>query len=240
MNDVPLWRRIHRDLDAQIRKGTLRPGDRLPPEDALAARYGVHRHTVRRALQRLREQGVILAEQGRGTFVREPVTVHPMDLRSRLSETARRANRNSLREVLGTRRVRADATLASLLRVIIGAPLRQIDTLHRIDGTPAVVTSHYYPLPRFDGIEREVAALGSITAAFARFGVADLRHLASRISARPAAPRDARLLSQPASRPVLHVVNVSTDAQGVPVQLTRGRFAAARVELLIRHMNDEF
>lgn len=239
MNDIPVWRHIQRDIGTQIRQGALRPGERLPTEEALAGRYGVHRHTIRRALQRLREQGVVHAEQGRGTFVSEPVTLHPMGVRSRLSESARRANQVSVRAVLGTHRMRADATLAALLRITIGAPLRQVDTLHSIAGAPAVVTSHYYPLPRFDGIEREIAALGSVTAAFARFGVADLRHLVSRISARPATPRDARLLGQTAARPVLHVINVSTDADDVPVQLTRGRFVATRVELLIHHLPQE-
>lgn len=239
MKDGPRWRRIYRDLDARIRAGEWLPGGRLPAEDALAAAYGVHRHTVRRALARMQEQGRIRAEQGRGTFVQEPVTLHTIGRRSRLSETARSAYQSAARTVLATRRMAADATIAAALGVGFGAPVRRVDTLHFINGAAAALTEHFYPLPRFEGVQDRIAALGSITAALNEYGVSGLLHVASRVSARTPSQRHARLLGQTRSKPVLHVVNLSTDAEGIPVQLTRTLFAAARIELLFRHRLEE-
>lgn len=69
------WARIERELREDIELGGLVPGSRLPSEHLLAERFGVNRHTVRRALSALQERGLIRVEQGKGTFVgRNPST----------------------------------------------------------------------------------------------------------------------------------------------------------------------
>jgi len=54
----------------RIAAGELRPGERLTPERDLAVEYGVAYLTVRRAMKELRERGLILSVQGKGTFVK--------------------------------------------------------------------------------------------------------------------------------------------------------------------------
>jgi DNA-binding GntR family transcriptional regulator len=68
---VPQYRRIAAELRATIESGELRPGDALPSESALAARYGVARDTVRHALAELQGAGLVEAVHGKGRFVRE-------------------------------------------------------------------------------------------------------------------------------------------------------------------------
>jgi GntR family transcriptional repressor for pyruvate dehydrogenase complex len=63
---------IVRRLEAEIAGGALRPGDQLPPERDLCAQLGVSRTSVRSAVQRLAERGLVSVEMGRGTFVRRP------------------------------------------------------------------------------------------------------------------------------------------------------------------------
>jgi DNA-binding GntR family transcriptional regulator len=57
-------------LATRISRGDLQPGERLTPERELAAEYGVAYLTVRRAMQELRERGLIVTVHGKGTFVR--------------------------------------------------------------------------------------------------------------------------------------------------------------------------
>lgn len=57
------------DLRAAIKAGTLEPGDRLPTESDLAEQYQLNRTTVRRALDELRREGLVVSSQGRGYFV---------------------------------------------------------------------------------------------------------------------------------------------------------------------------
>src|SRR6201999_4681096 len=58
-------------LSREIAQGRLRPGDRLPTEHALSATFGVSRNVVREAISRLRSEGRVWSQQGRGAFVSE-------------------------------------------------------------------------------------------------------------------------------------------------------------------------
>lgn len=66
----PAYAQLVRILLGQIAAGAFRPGDRLPSEAQLCERYGVSPMTVRRVVNILADQGVVIAEQGRGTFVK--------------------------------------------------------------------------------------------------------------------------------------------------------------------------
>src|SRR5664279_541284 len=68
--DAPPFRQIAAHLREAIRRGDLTPGDRLPSESELIEHYGVARMTVRQAIGELRAEGLVVAEHGRGVFVR--------------------------------------------------------------------------------------------------------------------------------------------------------------------------
>src|SRR5688500_19076334 len=74
-DDRPPYRQIADHLRAAIDRGELTPGDRLPSEAELMRHYDVARMTARQAIQELRGEGRVVAEQGRGVFVRMPATV---------------------------------------------------------------------------------------------------------------------------------------------------------------------
>jgi GntR family transcriptional regulator len=63
------YMRVAQAIEDQIRTGELRPGDKLPAEQALAADYGVAYSTARRAMKELRERGLIETVWGKGTFI---------------------------------------------------------------------------------------------------------------------------------------------------------------------------
>jgi len=66
----PAYAQLASILRESMSEGLLRPGDQLPSEAQLVERYGISPMTVRRAINFLADQGVIVAEQGRGTFVK--------------------------------------------------------------------------------------------------------------------------------------------------------------------------
>lgn len=66
----PAYAQLVRILVGQIAAGSFRPGDRLPSEAQLCERYGVSPMTVRRVVNILADQGLVITERGRGTFVR--------------------------------------------------------------------------------------------------------------------------------------------------------------------------
>ena len=69
-SDEPVYAQLVRILRRQVADGVLRPGDQLPSEAQLCRRYGVSPMTVRRVINILADQGIVVGEQGRGTFIR--------------------------------------------------------------------------------------------------------------------------------------------------------------------------
>jgi len=64
-----LYEQIVQQVEESIHKGTMKPGDQLPPERELAQQFGVSRTAVREAVKALHEKGLVEAYPGRGTFV---------------------------------------------------------------------------------------------------------------------------------------------------------------------------
>ncbi|MDN5861190.1 MAG: GntR family transcriptional regulator, partial [Pseudonocardia sp.] len=75
-NPLPLWAQIEADLRRRMRSGAFE--HRFPGEHELVAEYKVSRHTVRDALRRLRDEGVLDSGRGRGTWVRKPRIEQPL------------------------------------------------------------------------------------------------------------------------------------------------------------------
>ncbi|MEU5554090.1 GntR family transcriptional regulator [Micromonospora sp. NPDC047793] len=70
----PVYRRIMRDLEAAIERGDLKPGEKIPSTAELREQYACAAHTVRQALSRLQERGILQGHQGRGVYVAETGT----------------------------------------------------------------------------------------------------------------------------------------------------------------------
>ncbi|MFC7404108.1 GntR family transcriptional regulator [Georgenia alba] len=71
-SNVPLYRQLEEALRSEIEQGAYRPGDMLPSESEICARYQLSRSVVRQALQHLAQAGTVRTERGRGSFVAEP------------------------------------------------------------------------------------------------------------------------------------------------------------------------
>src|SRR3546814_19263533 len=82
---VAVWRQIGELLADEIRNKLYAPGERLPPEPELAAKFSVNLHTIRRAMGELEQSGLVSIDQGRGTFVQEHATAYAIGQRTRFS-----------------------------------------------------------------------------------------------------------------------------------------------------------
>ncbi|WP_120010198.1 phosphonate metabolism transcriptional regulator PhnF [Teichococcus vastitatis] len=230
---VALWRQIAQRLEAEIASGGLAAGDRLPTELTLAARHGVNRHTIRRALESLAGRGLLRIEQGRGSFVAEDVLDYPLGPRTRFSELIRAQNREPEGRVVSVERVPAEPVMAEALRVPLGHPLMAIERLGLADDRPVVLGRHHFVLPRFDGLPEALAGHGSITRALEALGVADYQRAWTRLTARMPTEEEAALLQQSAQRPVMLAEALTQDMDGNPIDYTVSRYAAGRVQIMV-------
>ncbi|WP_374630705.1 phosphonate metabolism transcriptional regulator PhnF [Ferrovibrio sp.] len=234
-NGMAIWRQVASRLEREIRAGEIGPGERLPTEKLLSERFGVNRHTVRQAMARLGQLGLIRIEQGRGMFVADNMLDYALGPRTRFTENLQTKQKTALRELISAERVKAPAEIARALGLPLGAELWQLETLNRADGKRISVSQHYFPAERFPNMPELFRRHGTITAALAAGGVADYRRRSTRVSARLLNAAEARLLQLPRSRATLQSETVNIDPQGRPIEFVRAAFAADHVVLSIEH-----
>ncbi|WP_207263644.1 phosphonate metabolism transcriptional regulator PhnF [Desulfovibrio sp. Huiquan2017] len=230
---VALWRQIHASLEAAIASGRFGPGDRLPSENDLSREFGVNRHTIRRALSVLEEDGRIRVEQGRGSFVREPVIHYPVSRRTRFSENLSRQRRTPGNILLAAVDAEADPQVAEALRIESGEVVTRITSAGEADGRRISYSTAFFPKTLFPGMVRVYRELKSVTRTMEHFGVADYARRHTRIIARMPTAGEARELRQPRSRPVLVTESVNEDPSGVPVEFGVCLFASDWVQILV-------
>ena len=230
---VALWRQIAEDLEADIETGRLAAGSRLPTENELAHRFGVNRHTLRRALGDLSYKGLVEATPGRGTFVCGPRLAYPIGQSTRFSEVIAESGREPGGHLLGHRQTVVPDGIRDWLQLPEGAEAVELEHIRAANSTPICVATTWFPAERFAGIAEAYAETGTITQALAKFGVKAYRRKRTLISSRAAnsSERDALRLERGASVLVIDAINV--DDQDVPIQVGHSRFAAERVQLVV-------
>lgn len=231
---VALWKQIAETLEAEIVSGARPAGARLPVEAELAERFGVNRHTVRRALGVLTERGLVEATPGRGTFVKEPPLRYPIGPRTRFSEIVLANGREPHGRFLGSQVEAATPDVARELGLSVGDRVLRIDTMHEADGVPMSCGSSWFVHSRCQDLDLIYAATGSLTRALSTLGIVDYRRKETRIGARIADERERMLLAIPAGRSVMVLERVDVDIAGVPLQWGRSSFVADRVQLIIK------
>lgn len=230
---VTLWRQIAETLSQDLAAGKLKPGDRLPTEIGLAERFAVNRHTIRRAMSALADQGYIRVEQGRGTFVAEHMLDYALGRRTRFSANLQAQGREASGRMLASGDGRADSTVARELDLAVGSPVVWMHLVGEADGIPIVFSRHWFPAPRLARVPTAYAVSHSVTAALHACGVNDYVRKSTRLAARMPDEEEARHLSQPINRPVMSAESVNIDAQGRPIQFSRACFAGDRVQVLV-------
>ena len=236
---VARWRRVADLIRAGIAEGATT--GRLAAEGELAERYGVNRHTVRRAIAALAADGLLRAERGRGTFVLEaaPRLVYAMGARTRFSENMLAQARAPGGRLIGADRIRADGETAAMLGCPAGTPLHRLETLRVADGVPLSVATSWLEAGRFPEIVRHYAESGSVTEALRAAGIADYRRHETRLTAERLSPRDAEHLAAAPDGIALVAFAVNLDLADRPFQVQRTRFHAERMELVFRHQPGE-
>ncbi|MBP0618114.1 phosphonate metabolism transcriptional regulator PhnF [Jiella mangrovi] len=235
---IARWRQIADSLRLDIAEGRL--AGRLPGETQFAERFGVNRHTVRRALATLSEEGLLTATRGRGTFAapRPSRIVYPVGSQSRFSENIGAASREPGGTMIASAREMASAELAEAFGCRANATVIRLELLRVADGAPLIVSTIWFEEARLAGIIPAYAEAGSLTGALTKLGFSGQRRLWTKVAAIPADPRDAEHLHCALSTPLIATTSLTVTAAGEPLQYARSRFLGSRVELVFDHTGE--
>jgi GntR family transcriptional regulator, phosphonate transport system regulatory protein len=230
---VAIWRQIAEDIQAGITRGNLSEGDRLPTEFELAERYDVNRHTVRRAIAALANDGYVAATRGRGTFVSQPPISYPLTARTRFSEIVSAQDLQPGGRLISSKEEAAEGEAAEKLGVSEGEKLIRLETLHVAEGVAISFGTSWFVAADLPNLIADYAETGSITKALEKAGFADYRRKASWISADIADANDSKYLRLEPGAAVLVVGSLNVTTNNKPLQFARARFVGNAIQLVV-------
>lgn len=233
MARTPIWKSIAIALTDDIAQGRYETGGKLPAEAQLSARFGVNRHTVRRALAEMAEQGLVHARRGAGVFVAAKPTDYPIGKRVRFHQNLAREGRNPAKQILALETRIATAREVNALQLDPGDKVHIYDGLSLADGQPIALFQSVFPAERFPGIPDALQEQKSVTAALQQFGVEDYTRVETRITAKLATATQALHLKIAEGSPILRTIGINADPAGRPVEFGRTWFAGDRVTLTV-------
>jgi GntR family transcriptional regulator len=212
---VPLYHQLAEQLSAAITRGDLQPGDPFENEVAMADRLALSRPTVRRAIQELVSQGLLLRRRGLGTTVASRHIHRRAELTS-LFDDLRREGGGDPRTTVLTHEFVEDPVAASAMGLPVDTPLLHVIRLRSNGDRPLAILQNWLP-PRYADISRDELEHDGLYALLrARGGKPVVAH--QRIGARTPTASERRHLQLRPSQPVLTMTRTAFDAVGDPVE----------------------
>ena len=206
---IPLYFQIAENLKEAIQAGTIAPGERLDNELELAEQLGVSRPTVRQAIQRLVQHGLVVRRRGLGTVVVAPRILRPVALTSLYDDLAA-AERAPTTAVRSLEEIAADDEIAQVLSLAVGTPVLSIERLRFADDTPLALMHNYLPAKLLQGrTEADLEQTGLYE--LLRSQGVQLHAADQVLAARRATAHEARLLQAPRSATVLTMTRTAFD-----------------------------
>jgi len=215
----PLYKDVKRQMMEALSRGEWPPGDAIPAERRLSERYGISIGTVRKAIDELVAENILIRQQGRGTFVashnRDRMLFYffhvvPLEGPKEYPDVG----------LLAFSRGKADRAAAEALNLAPGDPVFRIRNLLRLSGRPAIVDDIAVPVARFPTLtEKQFRARPSTIYNLYQeaFGVSVVR-TSERLRATVADAEVARLLGVGAGAPLLTIRRIALGYNDVPIE----------------------
>lgn len=225
----PLYQQIKGLLLQSLDRGEWKPGEAIPSELELAGRFQVSQGTVRKAIDELAAENLLLRRQGKGTFV---ATHHEAKVRFRFLRLTPDDGKQpvSSSQVLECRRVKAPADIAALLDLRTADMVINIRRLLSFDQIPTILDDIWLPGAVFRGLTADSLGRyrGPLYALFeSEFGVSMVR-AEEKIRAVSAIQDQADLLKIAVTSPLLQVERVSYTYGDRPMEVRRGLYVTER------------
>jgi GntR family transcriptional regulator len=223
---VPRYTEIADDLESRVTAGEFGAGRVLPSESELSSGYGVSRVTVRKALERLRTDGLVDARQGFGWFVSADPSRLELGRLGTMEAALAAQGRSTERRVLDFGYEAATARVADVLG---RGQILRVRRLALADGVPFARVTVWVP----EALARSLSKADVERETFHTLLPVELGGAVQTITAAAAADVDAELLEVPAGSPVLLCERITRSAAGDAVLLAEHVLPGLRAEFVV-------
>lgn len=230
-DDKPPYRQIAGMLRAAIVHNQLPPGERLPSEAELIEHFGVARMTVRQAVQELRSEGLVVAQHGRGVFVRPTPPIHRLasdrfarqhraEGKAAFTVEAEKSGYSAQVDNIAVKHAKPNPLVAERLRVPAEEDVVVRSRRYLANGHPVETATSYIPAAFANGtpIEQVDTGPGGIYARLEENGHT-LARFTEEVAARMPTPEERRQLELEPGVPVLTVLRTAYDSDDVAVEV---------------------
>jgi GntR family transcriptional regulator len=214
---LPLYAQVKEALQRDI-EAKMKPGDALPIEPELEKHFGVSRITVRRALDELEAEGLIVRIQGRGTFVREPQIIQELTQLHSWTLSMRQMGYEPQTINCQIDIVEPTRDLSSRLHLGLGQHVVRIQRLRYASGEPMCLMTNYLPEGLLPDLTEQGLIDDSLHVTLLEHHLIPVR-AADKVEARAATSWEAEQLQVPVGSPLLQVTRVSYDAAGLALSV---------------------
>lgn len=219
----PLYDQIKILITQSLIAGEWKPGEAIPSETELAVRFGVSQGTVRKAIDQLAAEHIVIRKQGKGTFVATHTA--PQHQYRFLRVFANNGDKHHpVTRFIDVQRGKATAALAKLLDLKVGTPVSTLRRVLVFDGRPLILDEIVVSAARFPNLNIETveASRGSIYSFFeTNYGVRMIR-AEERLSAVAADGFVAEQLQVTPGTPLLAIDRIAFTYGDQPVEWRRG------------------
>ena len=221
----PLYEQIKGLILASLQASEWLPGEAIPSEMELAVRYSVSQGTVRKAIDELAAQNLLVRRQGKGTFV---ATHQEDDWQYRFLRLAPDSGEklHLTNRFLACQKIKASAYIANLLKLKTGDPVIYIDRIQSFAGQPVVFEEIWLSSVRFKGLDLEAlnAWYGPLYALYESQYATHMVRAEEKIKALAADEALAKHLQLTIGAPLLSVERVAFTYGSKPVEIRHARY----------------
>ncbi|MBP1991090.1 GntR family transcriptional regulator [Paenibacillus eucommiae] len=230
---MPLYLQLKENLKDYI-KANFSPGDMIPIESEIEEMYQVSRMTVRKAIDELVDEQIVMKQQGRGTFVQSPKITQDMSRIFSWTEEMQQLGKQTETRGLEIQEVRPSRKLVQQLQLAANEKLVSIKRIRYANGEPIAVMINYLRASYIPGfVETGLESESLYDDLEKKYGIrfSDAEEI---VSAREATDLEALALRIEQYSPVMHVVRTSYLADGKPIEVVDLVARADRYQYSIR------
>lgn len=211
---------------------SLEVGALIPPERTLCERFDVSRMTLRRAVDDLVREGILVRQQGRGTFVAAPKITDQLEMTS-FSEDMRRRGMVPGSRTLSLTKEAAGAPLGRRLEISPRDEVLRVRRLRLADGEPIAIEMLYVPVALVPGLtSRDLTETSFYGLLSERYGIVIHSGLQT-IEPTVVSAEEGELLAVPEHSPAFLFERTSRSAEGVTVEFVRSIYRGDRYQLVV-------
>ncbi len=226
---LPKYFRIYEELMRDIREGKYKNGEKFPSDTELVKNYGVSRGTIREAIKLLFQQGYLIREQGKGTFVTYSRIHQDPDKLMGFSELMKTNNIKPSAKIIEKEVIPVPANVSHIMKANSSDKVVRIVRLRFGDEQPLIIERSFFNYRLFEPILNEDFEQNSIFGLLYRYTHVRLGEAEQRIEAISAGSEEQELLNVKVGTPLLLMKRIIKTSEGAYFQYSEDVYRSDRI-----------